>query len=236
MTLIHGRQSPHDILAPLRLPDAIAREQVKKAATRERDYLRRFAHAEDLKQSMRRQYATCVRQMHGEPREQFLARSRAFWQEYEELNRVHLPDDPVYTGTRAGATLATTADLWTLTTAATAQVRILESYLGGENVASTVVRFAVQISTGGATPTNQTPEKMNSRSPAATSLFRTAWTTAPTLSGTPLLFHAFNTFGGTDRWVPAPGAEIYLVNGEQLSGRSAAGTPIVSAHLIFEEL
>lgn len=236
MTLLQCTQTPQETLAPLSLPPRIARALIAKARARERDFLHRWAYAEEIKRAMRRDYARAVRQTTGEPRERFLSRSRAMWEEYEDINRVYLPDDPVYTGTRSGVTLATTTDLWTLTSGSTGQDRVLESYLGGENTASTVVRFAIQISTGGTTPTNQTPEKMNSRSPAAASTFRTAWTGQPTLSGNPLLFHAFNTFGGTDRWVAAPGAEIYLVNGEQLSGRSASGTPIVSSHLIWEEL
>ena len=36
--------------------------------------------------------------------------------------------------------------------------------------------------------------------------------------------------------LPQPGEEIYLVNGEYVSMRSASGTPVVSAHVIFEEL
>ena len=201
-----------------------------------KDYQRRLRIAEKLKIVLRTGYAQAVRQAYNESRERFLSRSHDFWQSYEALNRLWLPEDPVYSGSRAGITLATTTDLWTLTVAAAAQVRVLESYLGGEATASTVLRFAVQISTSGTTPTNQTPSLFNSRSPAASSLFRTAWTTQPTLSGNPLLFHAFNAFGGTDRWVPQPGEEIYLVNGEQLSGRSASGIPIVSGHLIWEEL
>lgn len=234
--LIQTVQTPAELLAPLAFPPHVEQALLTKAQARERDYMRRFVGAEALKRAMLDRYAACIRQTRGERREAFLARSFAFWSEYEAINRNLLPDDPVYSGTRAGVTLTTTDDLWTLTSPGSGQVRVLESYLGGENTASTVVRFAVQISTSGTTPTNQTPEKFNSRSPAAASTFRTAWTTDPTLSGSALVYHAFNTFGGTDRWVPAPGAEIYLVNGEQLSGRSAGGTPIVSAHLIWEEL
>lgn len=236
MTLLIVPQTPLELLAPLALPDQVKVAVTLKAQTRERDFLARFAFTEDLKAAMRRQYAACIRQTRDEPRAQFLARSRAFWEEYEDINRRYIPDDPVYTGTRAGVTLATTTDLWTLSSPSAGQVRVLESYIGGEATTSTVLRFAVQRSTGGTTPTNQTPEKMNTRSPAAASTFATTWSTQPTLSGNALLFHAFNAFGGTDRWVPSPGAEIYLVNAEILSGRSASGVPVVSAHLIWEEL
>lgn len=161
---------------------------------------------------------------------------RGFWQEYEEVNRLYMPEDPVYTGTRGGATLATTADLWTLSSPSAGQDRVLESYIGGESTVSTVLRFKIQRSTGGTTPSNQTPEKMNTRSPAANSTFATSWSSQPSLSGSVLLWHTFNTFGGTDRWVPAPGEEIYLVNAEILSARSDSGTPVVSSHVVWEEL
>lgn len=200
------------------------------------DYLRRLGIAEALKTQLRASYARAVRQCAGESTDAFLSRSRSFWQEYDTINTVWLPEDPVYTGTRSGVTLSTSADLFTLTAGGSAQVRILEWFIGGESTTSTVLRFAIQRSTGGTTATAQTAEKMNTRSPTATSVFATAWSAQPTLSGNPLLFSAFNTFGGTDRWVPQPGEEIYLVNGEQLSGRSQSGTPVVSAHLVWEEL
>lgn len=234
--LVQTVQTPEEAIAPFAFPRPVEQALLIKVALKERDFLRRFVYTETLKRSMLASYACAVRQTKGEPRERFLARSHAFWVEYEELNRTYLPDDPVYTGTRAGVTLSTTADLWTLTSPGSGQLRVLESYIGGEATTSTVLRFAVQLSSSGTTPTNQTPEKMNSRSPAAASTFATTWSAQPTLSGNALLFQAFNAFGGTDRWVPAPGSEIYLVNGEKLSGRSAVGTPVVSSHLIWEEM
>jgi hypothetical protein len=184
-----------------------------------------FWVAEGMKNALRRDYVT-------RPRSDW----RGFWAEYEQINRDLLPEDPVYTGTRSGVTLATSTDLWTLTSPGSGQTRVLEHYLGGESTSSTVLRFAIQRSTGGTTATNQTPELMNTRSPAAASTFATGWVAQPTLSGSALLWVAINTFGGTDRWVPAPGEEIFQVNGELLSGRSASGTPVVSSHLVWEEL
>lgn len=195
--------------------------------------------AESLKAALLGPYSLAQRRavMRGEDSETISARAREFWAEWEAINRLLIPDDPVYSGTRPGFALTVTDDYWTLTTAATAQARLLESFVAGEAAASAIVRLAVQISTGGATPTNQTPERFNSRSPAATSLFRTAWTTDPTLSGSAALMQAFNAFGGMHTWVPAtPDAAIYLVNGEQLSARSASGTSTVSGHAIWEEL
>lgn len=232
----------------------------------QRDFVQRLAVAEDLKVAMRRPFSRAVGQrsqtdnqqvnalrlrLDPTPSEQQVAdllgmayalreaANRAswdFWREYDAINQLWTPEDPVYTGSRSGVTLATTTDLWTLTVGSSGQARLLESYLGGEATTSTVLRFANQFSTSGTTPTNQTPEKTNSRSPAAVSTFATAWSTQPTLSGVAVFFHAFNAFGGTDRWVPPPGAEIYLVNSEKWSGRSAVGTPVVSGHLFFEEL
>lgn len=193
------------------------------------------AMAADIKAAMRDRYAR-TEQGIILPADQHKKRALKFWNIYELVNRILRPLDPVYSGVRSGVALSTTADLFTLTTAATAQARILEFLIGGEATASAVNRVALQISTGGATPTNATPEKFNSRSPAATTLFRTGWTTQPTLSGSPLLSLAFNAFGGVIRWVAAPGEEIYLVNGEQLSCRSLSGTSTVSATVIFEEL
>lgn len=165
------------------------------------------------------------------------AQSLEFWQEYEEINRVLLPEDPVYTGVRLGATLSTTVDLWTGTVGASGQDRVLESLIGGEATASAVTRIGLnRPSSNGVTPTNQTPEKMNTRSPAAVGTFATTWTTQPTLSTNDVATQTFNAFGGVDRWVPQPGEELYRLNGEQLSCRSRSGTSVVSSHAVWEEL
>lgn len=200
------------------------------------DFASRLACAEEIKCILRRRYARAVLQTVGESKEQFLQRSRAFWEEYALVGEKYVPEDPVYTGTRSGVALSTTADHYTLSSPSTGQVRTLEHFMGGEATASAVARVAIQRSTGGATPTNQTPEKTNTRSLAASSTFATTWTTQPTLSGVALAFHAFNAFGGQDRFVPQPGAEIHLVNAEILSCRSASGTSTVSSHVFWEEL
>lgn len=165
---------------------------------------------------------------------------REFWQEYEEVNRVWLPSDPVYSVTRAGATLATTTDLWTLTVGTAGQLRILESYIAGEAAAAAVVRMGLAIATSnGATPVAYTPEKFSTRSPAAVATAATGWTTQPTRSANSKVLQAFNAFGGSDRWVPQPGEEIYAVgtgSSEQYSHRSLSGTSVVSAHAVWEEL
>ncbi len=164
------------------------------------------------------------------------AQSKKFWSLYELVNRILDPLDPVYSGVRSGVALSTTADQFTLTAASAGQLRVLEYLIGGEATASAVNRVALQYSTGGATPTTATPEKFNSRSPAAASQLATGWTTQPTLAGLPIITLAYNAFGGVWRWVASPGEEIYRVNSEQFSVRSLSGTSVVSATIIWEEL
>lgn len=196
-------------------------------------------YAESLKRGMRDHYSMITMRQRGKLSfDQMVKDAKDFWSEYEEINRKLCPDDPVYSGTRAGVTqAASTADLWTLSVGSSGQLRILESFVGGESTSSAVCRLAMQRSTGGTTPTNQTPEKASTRSPSAVATFATTWSAQPTLSGNPFLFHAFNTFGGTDRWVPQPGEEIYLVNSEILSLRPQTATSnIYSAHVVWEEM
>lgn len=205
------------------------------------DYALRCAEAELLKVALRWKYWAAESRLDRARFDQFdyaaqRARSWEMWAEYEEINRRLIPEDPVYSGTRGGVALSTTADLWTYTSAATGQARLLEVSIQGEAAASAVNRAGLYLSTSGATPTNQTMEKFSSRSPAAAGTFATAWTTQPTLNTNPLLWFAFNAFGGGDKWVAQPGAEVYLVNGEKTSQRSATGTSTVSGHVIVEEM
>lgn len=191
------------------------------------------AHAEVIKRRMRVRYAGMAK---ATAFESMLRDSLDFWGEYDDVNQRLCPWDPVYSGTRAGITLATTADAWTLSSGASGQLRLIEAFMGGESGASAVERLALQRSTGGTTPTNQTPEKASTRSPAAVATFATTWSAQPTLSGNPFAWLSANTFGGSDRWVPAPGEEFYLVNGELMSARSSSGTSVVSTHAVWEEL
>jgi hypothetical protein len=205
------------------------------------DYALRCAEAELLKVSLRWKY---WRSESGLDSERFRvfdyaaqrARSWEMWAEYEDINRRLIPEDPVYSGTRGGATMATNADLWTYTAASAGQGRALEVNIGGEATVSAVTRVGLYNSASGATPTNQTMEKFSTRSPAAAGTFASAWTTAPTLNTNPVLWFAFNAFGGGDKWVAQPGAELYVVNSEKISMRSSSGTSVVSSHLILEEM
>jgi hypothetical protein len=163
------------------------------------------------------------------------ARSTRFWQLYETINRVMDPDDPVYSIINAGAALSTTGDALTFQAASAGQGRVLELIIGGEATASAVNRVSVQRAGTSITANSAiTPEKFNSRSPAAAGTYGKAGTQA--LVGNPMLSIAFNAFGGFIRWVAAPGEEMYFVNSEVISVRSASGTSTVSSTGIFEEL
>jgi hypothetical protein len=192
--------------------------------------------AERIKREMRQHYIATTRRLPAMSFTRYHDLAMNFWADYDMVNHRLCPWDPVYSGVRSAVTTAATADFWTITCGASGQARLLEVYDAGEVAASAVIRIPIQRSTGGATPTNQTPEKANTRSPSGVSTFATAWSTQPTLSGNPFAFTDFNAFGGSDRWVPVPGEEFYVVNGELVShGRSSAATTI-SGHVIYEEM
>jgi hypothetical protein len=222
------------------------------------DFAKRLAYAEDMKRLMRVAYKRAahgklqhdpqcvpgVFEMRTCPVAMAQRRSLSFWAEYDDINTRFLPEDPTYSAVSQGVTLTTTNSLWQLLAAASGQMRILEHFIGGEATVSTVLRFSLARSVigTGTTPTTQTPEKFSTRSPAAgttkygSATAQVAWGTTQETLNNPLMLHAFNAFGGTDRFVANPGEEIYLVNGEYFSGRSLSGVPVVSAHVIWEEL
>lgn len=221
-------------------PDVAARIAAASCPKHE-DYALRCAEAELLKVALRWKYWAAEARLDRARFSEYdlaaqRARSTEMWAEYEEINRRLIPEDPVYSGVRAGVALSTTADLWTYTAGATGQARALEVSIGGEATASAVNRVGLYNSTSGATPTNQTLEKFSTRSPAAVGTFATTWTTQPTLNANAVLLFAFNAFGGGDKWIAQPGAELYVVNSEKISLRSASGTSTVSSHLIIEEM
>lgn len=167
--------------------------------------------------------------------EEALERGRKTWAQYEQVNRDYCPDDPVYSIVNSGTALSTTGDNLTFQAASAGQGRILEFIIGGEATASAVNRVAVQRSGTSITGNSAlTPEKFNTRSPAAAGTYGKTGTQA--LAGNPMLTLAFNAFGGFIRWVAAPGEEMYYVNSEVISVRSLSGTSIVSSTGVFEEL
>jgi hypothetical protein len=162
-------------------------------------------------------------------------RSFAFWRRYELINRVMDPSDPVYSIVKAAGTFSTTADHLTWKAAAAGQGRILEIICGGEATTSAVNRFGVgQVNATLASNGAITPEKFNTRSPAAAGTYGSGNTSA-LLAGN-MLTIAINAFGGLIRWVAAPGEELYYVNGEAIGMRSLSGTSVFSTTGIFEEL
>lgn len=211
------------------------------------EFERRWVIAEALKTEMRKQWADFNGRLKapefddGQWREGWLALSNAFWMEYEQVNRDYIPDDPVYSITLMGVT-ASTAAIWAeYKPSATGQARVLESYFGGEATSSTVERIGFFVATtAGVTPTAYTPNKMNQMSAAAAGTAATAYTTQPVFPTNPSFVHAFNAFGGTDRWVPQPGEELYVHGqgtvGEPGDWQPKAGTAVMSSHGMVEEM
>jgi hypothetical protein len=154
----------------------------------------------------------------------------------------------VYQKPFTGVTLNTTNSVFMLRPSASIQFRVLEDYVGGEATTSTVLRAGmarISADGSGTAPTTYTAQKLNPLSQAAATVVYgglsalVAFGTTQETLGDPLVVHAFNAFGGTDRWVPQPGEEIYgtgAVGTNAISLRSLSGTPVVSGHVIFEEL
>lgn len=167
--------------------------------------------------------------------EEALDRGRKTWTMYEQVNRDYCPEDPVYAITKAGTALSTTADALTCQAASAGQGRILEWIIGGEATSSAVNRVGIgRYGTSITGNSAQTPEKFNSRSPAAAGTYGSTGTQALTAGN--MLTLAFNAFGGFIRWVAAPGEEMYYVNSEVIALRSLSGTSTCSSTCIFEEL
>lgn len=188
-----------------------------------------------MKDALRLNYVLKCRLKPDRCAEEAIERSMKFWPKYEQINRDYCPDDPVYSTVRAGAALSTTADHLHFKAAASGQTRLLEYILSGEATASAVNRVALaymNATLAGATAI--TPEKFNSRSPAAAGTYGHSNTSA-LLAGN-LQVWATNAFGGFVDWKAAPGEEIYIVNGEVFSLRSLSGTSTFSSTAIFEEL
>lgn len=164
-----------------------------------------------------------------------IERSKKNWAMYEQINRDFCPDDPVYSIVRSGAALSTTADHLFVKATASGQGRVLEIIIGGEATTSAVNRVGFgQMNATLAGNSAITPEKFNSRSPAAAGTYGHSNTSA-LLAGY-MLSIAFNAFGGFIRWVAAPGEEMYYVNSEVIGLRSLSGTSTCSSTIVFEEL
>lgn len=216
----------------VKLPSA---EQYLKSLKRKSRAVDLLLIGSEIKEYLRNRRAVIENCYEPKSLEDAKRRASKFWKLYELINRVFDPNDPVYSIINPGVALSTTADLLTFQAASAGQGRILEIIIGGEATASAVNRIAIQRAGTSITGnTAITPEKFNSRSPAAAGVYGKGGTQA--LAGNPMLSLAFNAFGGFIRWVAAPGEEIYFVNSEVVSIRSASGTSTVSATGVFEEL
>lgn len=133
---------------------------------------------------------------------------------------------------------------------ASAGVKLVEVYIGGEAGSSTVNRLVVNRPTvaGTYTVAAETARALNAFSAAATgwtaygqaSGRATCAVTKPTHDTFDLLDLAFNAYGGVVRWVAPPGSEILALNtsvtGELVMLSSRSGTGQVSGHVILEQL
>lgn len=145
----------------------------------------------------------------------------------------------MYSVIRAGVALSTTNDHITYVGNSNRGIKMIRAMIGGEATASAVNRPVLQYSTSGTTGGGAiTPEKFNSKSPAAGSgTWYTTWSSQPTLSGNPVITLPFNAFGGVINWVASPGEEIWRLDTEQFSiFRTGTGTSTISSTIVFEEV
>jgi hypothetical protein len=162
-------------------------------------------------------------------------RARAFWPIYEQVNVDYCPDDPTFSTVREGAAFSTSANHLHFKAPASGQARILEIIVGGEATSSAVNRFAfAQYNATLAGASAITPEKFNSRSPAAAGTYGHSNTSA--LLAANAFSWAINAFGGLIDWKAAPGEEFYFVNGEVVGIRSLSGTSTFTSTVVFEEM
>jgi hypothetical protein len=165
-------------------------------------------------------------------------RAWTFWTEYEQVNRDFCPDDPVYSIANVAGSLVSTSDFLGFTSPASGQIRILDLLFGGEGTASThTTRLSVVRTSSVGGGTIVTPEKFNSRSPAAAGAYRSN-VNSITVTGNPLLVMALNSFGAFIRWFAAPCEEVYAINGEILGLTkltNGVGGSVTSV-AVFEEL
>lgn len=147
-----------------------------------------------------------------------------------------------YSASINGATASTTLDTVTVVTTATGQgsvVGLYEIFFAGEAGSSSVLRLALDRSTGGTTGSASSLTKVNPASVTQAFSAYTAWVAQPTLSGNRVLTPTFNAYGQQFKWMAAPDRNI-VVGGQgaiaNLSLRSLSGTPVFSGHILIEEL
>ena len=112
----------------------------------------------------------------------------------------------------------------TVTSATGEQQTILLVRLGLQAATASIRRHALFHTSGGVTPTSQTPEKTTTRSPGADGSFATGWGTQPTTSGSHVVFaEACTRLVDQAEWrPPRPWAALTAQNGEQVSLHNSA--------------
>ncbi len=137
----------------------------------------------------------------------------------------------LFSVTRTSSTLSTTADTVTIVASATKPLRVLYVEASGMGTASAANEIVIARSSGGTTPGGAiTPAPLAGSGAAGFSVY-TTYAAAPSL-GNILHRLTVNANGGKDRYNPAPGLDIEVPAGGQISIRSASGTSNVTINEI----
>jgi hypothetical protein len=119
-----------------------------------------------------------------------------------------------YSSTVSNAALSTSADILTITPAASRQIQLVEVSIGGMATASAANELSVSyVTTAGITPGAGVINKFGVYAPAAASTVAVSWATQPLIANGSILRLPVNANGGIYRWVARPGEEINAVGG-----------------------
>lgn len=145
-----------------------------------------------------------------------------------------------YAASVSSASPGTTNDVLTITAAASRHAWVHEVSVSGEGTASAAGELDVtRATTVGATPTAQTPIKLDPDSAAPGATIATAWTTQPVVEAVKILRLGVNANGGVYRWVAKPGMEITLrgtgVEGQLSLRFGTAAATTYGTFLLFED-
>ncbi len=143
---------------------------------------------------------------------------------------------PLYTVTRASHSLSTTNDSVTIVASSTKPLRIYMASVVGLGTTSAANEIAIARSSSGTTGGGGiTPSKQDPGSGSASFSAYTTWSAQPTL-GEVFWRLGVNANGGVDKWIAAPGTEIFVPVSGQVSIRSISGTSAVALSLMIEEI
>jgi hypothetical protein len=137
----------------------------------------------------------------------------------------------LFSVTRTSSALSTTNDTVTITAHATKPLRVLYVEASGMGTASAANEIVIARSSGGTTAGGAITAAPLAGSGSAGFTVATTWVAQPSLS-TVLHRLSVNANGGKDRFNPAPGLEIEVPAGGQISIRSASGTSNVTINEI----